>query len=214
MPKSLPRVICIVPVEEEAGWHRVRPWVELLSYSEYDLRKIRQMVLNEFEDEDVHVIARHDLVLTRRLPSIGRLSQCTKLDIITLVEWIQHVSKVYHHGSVSERRKNKLAKEPQAHIAGPSLLNFYRPDTISGFCFLDAPETLADHDLTLWLLRGGYKNVVNYEFACRSVSPVVVTKEDAFKLERRHPGLVEAVEWKPGKWGTSCQWRKAYDVGC
>lgn len=208
---TVPRLICVVPESESQSWWGTRPWCELLTYDEYDLRAIRATILNEFEDEDVHVIARYDLALSRRLPRINRLTQCTKLDIQVLMKWIQETE--YDHGSVSERHRNKTVSEKDTTIAAPSLLNFYRPETILGFDFLNSPETLIDQDLTLELLRAGHKNIVNHEFACRSVSTTQdITKEDAFELEHCHPGLVEAVEVRPGTWSVTSQWSRAYDT--
>ncbi len=207
----LPRLICVVPEEEEIAWRQLRPWLELLTYDEYNLRVIRAMIQCEFEDEDIHVIARHDLALSRRLPHINRLSQCSKMDIQVLISWFN--AQVCNHGSISEHRRNKSTLEKGKLVAAPSLLNFYRPAAVD-FEFIAAPETLIDQDLTLSLLRTGNENVVNYEFACRSVSEIVVDREDAFELEKRHPGLVEAVEVKPGTWNVTCQWRQAYDASC
>lgn len=198
------RTVCIIPEEEEKRW-RIRP-VETISYSRWDLPSIRDMIQVEFENEDTHIVARDDLVLMRRLPHIGRLKQCTKRDIEVLMEWIQN--QQCKHGSISDRRRNKEVWEQWTTITAPSSFNFYKP---SDRIFLDTPGTLIDEDLTLHLLRGGEKNVVNYEFACRRNTTKEITKEDAFALEKIHPGFVEAVQRINGTWGVVCQWRKAFE---
>lgn len=209
-----PRTIYFVPKEVSQAWWEERPWCELMSYDTYDLRQIRQTILDEFFDEDIHVVTRYDVALSRRLPRIQRLSGCTFRDVSLMVGWIHVMSIDFAHGSISLREHNKKERLSLKIEAAPTSFNFYRPKDVD-FNFLDAPESLIDQDFTLAMLRRGFVNVVNYEFACRSTVDKVVpiNREDAFALEKRHPGLVEAVEVNPGMWSVTCKWRQAYDPG-
>ena len=214
---NIPRIVFLLPEADEAQWSHVRPNAEIVTYTTYDLRQIRDTILHEFAEEETHTICHYDVELTRRLPRIQRLSKCTKNDIHILLGYLQmqvSSSNVFH-GSISQRAQNHKKPGIRSLIGRPTFLNFYSPSKVLeiGYDFLQAPETLIDEDLTLTLLRAGYANSINHEFASRVVGKQPeVTQADAFTLEGLHPGLVEAVD-RGNKWSVICQWRQAYEIG-
>lgn len=93
----------------------------------------------------------------------------------------------------------------------------------------DRTKTKEDMDMTLQLLRAGYKNAIFYQYAndhvssnapggCALYRTLEVMKEDAHVMAALHPGFVKVVE-KTTKtsWGGATrtdvvvQWKKAYE---
>lgn len=166
----------------------------------------------------------------RKSTEATSLRPCNEIDMVNLLLTIEDLLDHYAHVSVSMRFGN------QNHPPGPSPLVAECGRGIRAMAFrvnefLDVEHgrvpVMEDFDVTLQLLRRGYKNAVIHHWAqdqkqtnapggCSTYRSQELQKTSAEKLASLHPGLVD-LRWKENKTGgefgrrqeVTIRWKKA-----
>lgn len=197
---------------------------------EFGFSDIRQHLLELNTDEPGHIVIDDDLRYFRRVGDTVQLEKCSWEDIKVMFDWTAEVmNEGFIHGGISVRGGNNHVKEKEVQVGREMRHHFYDRERVlaTGLDFRQV-KIRQDFHATLWLLRHGEPNIINYEFAqdqcgsntdggCSRYRTPEMLAEQAQVLADLHPGFVKVVEkYTKGAWGggmrtdVTIQWQKAF----
>lgn len=197
------------------------------------LSPTRQWIL-ENADSDKIVMMDDDLAFYRRKSEDDwHLKYCKSGDINDLFELLEDWLDDVAHCGVSPREGNNRVEELYSENTRMTRILAYNvPKVMEVGARFDRIDTKQDFDMTLQLLRAGFKNRVSYEFAqgqwrssdaaggCSTYRTEDMMVRCAEELAELHPGFVNVTKkktktaWK--KYGgvrtdVTIYWKKAYE---
>lgn len=199
------------------------------------LSPTRQWLIENSDDSKI-VLLDDDLAFYRRKAKTDwHLRYCEDKDIDDLFAMLDGWLSDVAHCGVSAREGNNRIEPLFTECSRMMRVLAYNLEVVRkvGARF-DRIETKQDFDMTLQLLRGGYKNRVSYEFAqgqwrssnalggCSDYRTKEMMSRCAGELADLHPGFVKVVEketktaWKDFggvRKDVMIQWKKAYESG-
>lgn len=166
----------------------------------------------------------------RRTDDPGKFLPASKEDMLKLLKTLQNVLKVYAHAGVATREGGN--RNTADYVENTRILRIlgYQPDVFraTGAKFSNM-KLMEDFDVTLTLLRKGYKNCLinsyiqgqpgsNTKGGCSEYRNLELQKEAAYELAKRHHPFVKVTEkTTKSSWGGTTrtdvviQWKKAYE---
>lgn len=229
----------VIQKREEKDWRRfgypkgVTPLV--LPESIQTLSPTRQYILewavkNKFDkicmmDDDLRFDYRTDV-------KDWHLIKCPKEEVEKMFGLIKEKLDVYAHVGVSAREGNNHHLEAFSECGRMMRFLAYKPKVVlDAGCRFDRLRTKQDLDMTLQLLRKGFKNLIIYSYStgqdgsgseggCSAYRTFEMMEEDARNLYKLHPDFVDLrrkqtkTAWGKGgaeRIDVNIAWQKAYD---
>jgi hypothetical protein len=227
------RTTLVCPKREAPGLYRLYGDVVKIVYEPYHNMKIaqkREWIVQECYrgGDDKVLMLDDDLVFsTRKSADDWHLRPISGEELIPEFQLIEDkLGPEYPHVGFGPRQGNRWQeagwKTPDKMMCS---LAYYLPIVVE--CELSRIETRQDFDLTLQLLRKGYRNAVwhttvhdqKYDApgGCNLWRTPESSNADAYELARLHPGYVSVVEKAYEASGprteVRCEWQKALDDG-
>ena len=166
----------------------------------------------------------------RRMDEKGKFYVASEKDVVKLFKEIEKRLDKYAHVGVLAREGGNRVLEPVRECTRMMRVLAYQVDTFfENKINFDRVIHQQDFDVTLQLLRKGFKNLVLCEWVqgqgssnapggCSHYRTIESQSSNASKLAELHPGFVKVVEKETkGAWGGGkrldvlVQWKKAYE---
>lgn len=232
------RTFLVVQQREEAAWLRrgIPDRVQLLVLPEeiQTLSPTRQWILEHAAQNGMQKICLmdDDLRFSHRREGYGvKLFDSKDEDVDRMFAALEKSLDNHLHTGISAREGNNHVEESEKEIGRMMRVLAYRPaDVLATGARFDRIRTKQDFDMTLQLLRKGYKNLIRFDYAqdqvggsqavggCAAYRTPQMMSEDAENLRALHPDFVKIVEKKTkGAWGGGVRvdvqiaWKKAYE---
>ncbi len=220
-------VIC--PYEDSKKLKKKYPEMQIIlqPMTVQGIAQVRQHILNICSKEKL-VMMDDDLRFSTRITDTTKLRQSKIHDINEMLVNIEDQLNNYIHLAVSAREGNNRVEELITEIGRPLRVLAYNTPKLPSGVFFERIRVMEDFDMTLQLLRKGFKNAILWQWAhdqvggsqapggCSTYRNEQTQTVAAFQLAEYHPGFVKVVEkegWRGMVKRTDVKiaWKKAYD---
>ena len=229
-PASLVKRTRLVVQDAEKDRYLKLPNIVVLPGDIDRLSPTRQWILENAET-DKFVMMDDDLTFAHRGPYTGtKLYKATSDDVVNMFNTIEINLNKYSHVGVSAREgNNRVQSNLKENTRMMRLLGYNKPEVLKTGARFDRIDTKQDFDMTLQLLRKGYKNAVLYSVAhnqprsnntggCSVYRDPEMMDRCSHELAALHPDFVKVVEKQTKtSWGGGIRtdvriaWKKAYE---
>lgn len=231
LPKKLQERVTLVVQKREAHLYKAYPNVIILPASVETITPTRQYIASKImSDGGKFVMLDDDLRFDkRRMDEKGKFYVATDKEIIDLFKTIEKSLDKYAHVGVLSREGGNRVEQSTKECTRMMRVLAYRAEILhKNKVRFDRLPLQEDFDVTLQLLRKGYKNLVLCEWVngqgssgakggCSHFRTIEMHNDNVRKLANLHPGFVSIVEKQTkGAWGGQArldvmvQWKKAY----
>lgn len=232
LPPQLKERAYLVCPEREGKWHGSFNR-QYLSCPAEGISAVRQWIIENADDPFVFMMDDDQTFFVRQSPTDWHLRPATAADLTAMYLRVQELLEggSYAHLGISARQGNNRVPELTKEIARQYNTYAYNAEIIQreGLRFDEVP-LMEDFNMTLHLLRRGYKNIVLYKYAwnqptsnasggCSTYRTPELQERAARMLEANHPGFVKVVRkasksgWKgmEERVDVTVYWKKAYE---
>lgn len=237
LPKKLQARTTLVVQKREAHLYSAFPNVEVLPPSIKTIAPARQYIHKALMDGGYGIPIGKFVMLDddlrfdfRRMDERGKFYVATEKQILELFRSIEKSLDKYAHVGVLAREGGNRVLESKRECTRMMRVLAYDAKVLSEeLIHFDRLPLQEDFDVTLQLLRKGYKNLVlcewvhgqgtsNAKGGCSHFRTIEMHNENVKKLAALHPGFVSIVEKQTkGAWNGQArldvmvQWKKAYE---
>lgn len=232
LPKKLQERTTLVVQKRESHLYKDYPNVYVLPARIQTITPTRQHIAHNIAAEsEKFVMLDDDLRFDkRRMDEKGKFYVATDKEIFDLFKAIEKNLDKYAHVGVLSREGGNRVLEATRECTRMMRILAYRGDVlVKEKIKFDRLPLQEDFDVTLQLLRKGFKNLVLCEWVngqgtsgakggCSHFRTIEMHNENVRKLAALHPGFVSVVEKQTkGAWGGQqrldvvVQWKKAYE---
>lgn len=206
------------------------PHAVILPIGKIGVMATRNAILDHVGNQRVIILDDDIEFFCRRDDHEWKLRKVTDDDMFCIFSDMYKALKQYVHVGVSCREGNNRVLEDTVENTRAIRAAGFDAATLNRLGLRYRLHIRSDFDLTLQLLRAGFKNLVYYKYAQNqrmSNNPggmygipereAKAMEENAHKLAELHPGFVKPVQkttkssWGGGtRWDVICYWKKAY----
>lgn len=181
-----------------------------------NLSQCRQFILDEFVEDEPFVLLDDDVRFYTRTDELVaepgkepwyRLKNATADDVWEMFGWLEVATQVHGHAAISFRTGNRGTTAPVRPLGGRQyMLLAYDAKVLKKLgARFDRLPLMSDFDMTLQLLRAGYRNPMNFQFAigqegsnkaggCSVYRTQELMSRAATGLHSLHPEFVKVVD--------------------
>lgn len=205
------QIYMIVPECEKSLWKNGDGKIIKTVPDNFGYSDIRQWILENFNTDPNHLVIDDDLTFYRRKENSTYLRKTNLEDIKNMLSWINNqFEKDFAHGGISAREGNNNIETSEFENTRMMRCCFYNANILNKHNIrCDDVICRMDFHITLSLLKLGYKNIVNFEFAhnqpnsgnsnaggCSHYRSLKLMNEQALLLENLHKPYVKTYKKK------------------